>query len=71
MTNPIHEAEQELERLRLQSIENRKRGIPDTIWGPSSCSLSQAWNVTYQRWMDLRADAGNAFLRALGYGTHT
>ena len=66
MNNPIFEAHLKLEELSRQSIANSKGGSSNTIWG--SGSLSREWGETYDRWMTLRARAGNKFALDLGYG---
>lgn len=68
MNNSIDLALQELRELLKQSGINSRSHNPDTIWGASSGKLFKAWACTYQRWMDLRANAGNAFALSLGYG---
>lgn len=66
MNDPIYQAKLRVEALLKQGAANVRAGKPGVL-APGS-TLGEEFEVTYEKWMNLRAQAGDKFALSLGYG---
>lgn len=64
----VQQAQQNVESIYKEGVENCRRGKPDRLFSSSyPGSVSHRYAAAYETWMVLRARSGDRFARTLGY----
>ena len=65
-TPAILELSRRLNEIQKQGVANVRAGLPGIL--ALGSALGEEFEVTYEKWMNLRAQAGDKFALSLGYG---